>query len=256
MAATLIPSEVESRRVIDLRPDDLVVPSKEIGLFPTAFPVLRRNSVRDTSPQEEVILAGCQIPMICGPDDKTLILEPIGVEARQHSQEEHEAIHRVLYAAAELDDRWLSNATEEDLGMARRLGLAENKPLQPGARWSKSAHSYAIAISREVNQSKQAADTHNQATPVIVIVKGDLMLQIDGQEERIAELIDRLAEKVTQLTDRAIIEQIRAAVEQKDEHSIARGLRELGQDTIVNALGAVSGNALWTAALTLTQNLW
>ena len=254
ITALLIPSEVDSRRVVDLRPDDLVVTSKEIGLFPTAFPVLHRNSVRDASPQEEVILAGRQNPMIYQTSDKTLILEPIGVEPRQHSSEEGEAIHRVLNAAADLNASWLSIATEEDLRMARRLGLVEKKPLRGGERWSKAAISYANAAIAEHTDSQQDALT--QTGSVIVIVNGDLMLQIDGQEERIADLVDRLAEKVTQLTDRAIVERIRAAVDQKDKRSTARGLRELGQDTLVNALGAASGNALWTAALTFTQGLW
>lgn len=254
ITAKLIPSEVEGRRVLDLRPNDLVVPSKEIGLFPTAFPVLHRNSVRDASPQEELILAGCQNPIIYGPDDTTLILEPIGVDPRQHSPEEDEAIHRVLDAAAELDDSWLSSATEEDLRMARRLGLAENKPLQHGSRWSKAARSYANAARAEHTDSQQ--DTLTQTSSVIVIVNGDLMLQIDGQEQRIADLVDRLAEKVTQLTDRAIVERIRVAVDQKDTRSTAQGLRELGQDTLVNALGAASGNALWTAVLTGMQHFW
>lgn len=82
------------------------------------------------------------------------------------------------------------------------------------------------------------------------------MLQIDGQEERIADHVDRLTEKVTQLTDRAIVERIRVAVDQKDTRSTAQGLRELGQDTLVNALGAASGNALWTAVLTGMQHFW
>ena len=254
ITAMLIPSEVESRRVVDLRPDDLVVPSKEIGLFPTAFPVLRRNSVRDASPEEEVILAGCQNPMIYQTSDKTLILEPIGVEPRQHSSEEDEAIHRILNAAEELDASWLSIATEEDLRMARRLGLVEKKPLRGGERWSKAARSYANAAIAEHTNSQQ--DALAQTGSVIVIVNGDLMLQIDGQDQRIADLVDRLAEKVTQLTDRAIVERIRVAVDQNDKRSTAEGLRELGRDTLVNALGAASGNALWTAALTFMQGYW
>lgn len=249
ITATLIPSEVEGRRVLDLRPDDLVVPSKEVSLFPAAFPVLHRNSVRDASPQEEVILAGCQNPMIYGPNDKTLILEPIGVEPRQHSPEEIEAIHQVLNAAADLDDSWLSIATEEDLRMARRLGLIEKKPLRAGERWSKAARSYANAARAEHTESQQDALT--QTASVIVVVNGDLMLQNDGQNEQIAVLIDRLEEKVTQLAERAIVEQIRAAVDQKDKHGAARGIRELGQDTLVNALGGAAGNALWAAAVGL-----
>ncbi|WP_309343078.1 hypothetical protein [Actinomyces oris] len=254
ITAKLIPSEVEGRRVLDLRPNDLIVPSKEIKLFPNAFPVLHRNSVLDVSPQEEVILAGCQNPIIYGPDDTTLILEPIGVEPRQQSPEEDEAIHRVLDAAAELDDTWLNRASEEDLRMARRLGLVERKPLRRDERWSKAARSYANA-SRAKHTGLQQ-DKLTQTDSVIVIVNGDLMLQIDGQEQRIADLVDHLSEKVTQLTDRAIVERIRVAVEQKDKHSTAQGLRELGQDTLVNALGAASGNALWTAVLTAMQHFW
>lgn len=253
ITAMLIPSEVERRRVVDLRPDDLVVTSKEIGLFPTAFPVLHRNSVRDASPQEEVILAGCQNPMIYKTSDETLILEPIGVEPRHHSSEEDEAIRRVLNAAAYMDASWLSVATEEERRMARRLGLVEKKPLRAGERWSKAARSYANAVRAEHTESQQDALT--QTASVIVVVNGDLMLQNDGQNEQLAVLIDQLEEKVSQLADRAIVEQIRTAVDQKDKHGAARGIRELGQDTLVNALGGAAGNALWAAAVGLAQGL-
>ncbi|WP_278601716.1 hypothetical protein [Actinomyces naeslundii] len=181
-------------------------------------------------------------------------IQPIDLKSRPHSSEETGMVEQVLAAATQLDDNWFHIAIDDEQRIARRLGLVEKKPLRGGERWSKAAKSYANAARAEHTDSQQ--DTLTQTGSVIAIVNGDLMLQIDGQEERIADHVDRLAEKVTQLTDRAIVERIRVAVDQKDTRSTAQGLRELGQDTLVNALGAASGNALWTAVLTGMQHFW
>jgi len=252
--AWLAPAEVERRRVVDLLPNDLVVPPNEGGFFTSAIPVLSRNTILDASPQVEVVLAGRNHPLIYGCEGEVGTIQPIDLKSRPHSSEETGMVEQVLAAATQLDDNWFHIAIDDEQRIARRLGLVEKKPLRGGERWSKAAKSYANAARAEHTDSQQ--DTLTQTGSVIAIVNGDLMLQIDGQEQRIADLVDRLAEKVTQLTDRAIVERIRVAVEQKDKHSTAQGLRELGQDTLVNALGAASGNALWTAVLTGMQHFW
>jgi hypothetical protein len=252
--AWLSPAEVERRRVVDLLPNDLVVPPNEGGFFTSAIPVLSRNTILDASPQVEVVLAGRNHPLIYGCEGEVGTIQPIDLKSRPHSSEETGMVEQVLAAATQLDDNWFHIAIDDEQRIARRLGLVEKKPLRGGERWSKAAKSYANAARAEHTDSQQ--DTLTQTGSVIAIVNGDLMLQIDGQEERIADHVDRLAEKVTQLTDRAIVERIRVAVDQKDTRSTAQGLRELGQDTLVNALGAASGNALWTAVLTGMQHFW
>ena len=252
--AWLSPAEVERRRVVDLLPNDLVVPPNEGGFLTSAIPVLSRNTILDASPQVEVVLAGRNHPLIYGCEGEVGTIQPIDLKSRPHSSEETGMVEQVLAAATQLDDNWFHIAIDDEQRIARRLGLVEKKPLRGGERWSKAAKSYANAARAEHTDSQQ--DTLTQTGSVIVIVNGDLMLQIDGQEQRIADLVDRLAEKVTQLTDRAIVERIRVAVDQKDTRSTAQGLRELGQDTLVNALGAASGNALWTAVLTGMQHFW
>lgn len=250
----LSPAELERRRVVDLVPNDLVVPPNEGGFLTSATPVLSRNTILDASPQVEVVLAGRNHPLIYGCEGEVNTIQPIGLKVRSHSSEETEMVEQVLAAATLLDDSWLRAATDDEQRIARRLGLVEKKPLRGGERWSKAAISYANAAIAEHTGPQQ--DALAQTSSVIVIVNGDLMLQIDGQEQRIAELVDRLAEKVTQLTDRAIVERIRVAVDQKDKRSTAQGLQELGRDTLVNALGSASGNALWTAVLTFMQGYW
>ena len=250
----LSPAEVERRRVVDLLPNDLVVPPNEEGFLTSATPVLSRNTILDASPQVEVVLAGRTHPLIYGCEGEVNTIQPIDLKPRSHSSEETEIVEQVLAAATRLDDSWFRIATDDEQRIARRLGLVEKKPLRGGERWSKAARSYANAAIAEHTNSQQ--DALAQTGSVIVIVNGDLMLQIDGQDQRIADLVDRLAEKVTQLTDRAIVERIRVAVDQNDKRSTAEGLRELGRDTLVNALGAASGNALWTAALTFMQGYW
>ena len=250
----LSPAEVERRRVVDLLPNDLVVPPNEEGFLTSATPVLSRNTILDASPQVEVVLAGRTHTLIYGCEGEVNTIQPIDLKPRSHSSEETEIVEQVLAAATRLDDSWFRIATDDEQRIARRLGLVEKKPLRGGERWSKAAISYANAAIAEHTDSQQ--DALAQTGSVIVIVNGDLMLQIDGQDQRIADLVDRLAEKVTQLTDRAIVERIRVAVDQNDKRSTAEGLRELGRDTLVNALGAASGNALWTAALTFMQGYW
>lgn len=250
----LSPAELEGRRVVDLLPNDLVVPPNEGGFLTSATPVLSRNTILDASPQVEVVLAGRTHPLIYGCEGEVNTIQPIDLKPRSHSSEETEIVEQVLAAATHLDDSWLRIATDDEQRIAQRLGLVEKKPLRGSERWSKAAISYANAAMAEHTDSQQ--DALAQTGSVIVIVNGDLMLQIDGQEQRIADLVDRLAEKVTQLTDRAIVERIRVAVDQKDKRSTAQGLQELGRDTLVNALGSASGNALWTAALTFMQGYW
>lgn len=250
----LSPAELERRRVVDLLPNDLVVPPNEGGFLTSATPVLSRNTILDASPQVEIVLAGRNHPLIYGCEGEVNTIQPIDLKVRSHSPEETEMVEQVLAAATLLDDSWLRVATDDEQRIARRLGLVEKKPLRGSKRWSKAAISYANAAIAENTGPQQ--DALAQTSSVIVIVNGDLMLQIDGQEQRIADLVDRLAEKVTQLTDRAIVERIRVAVDQKDKRSTAQGLQELGRDTLVNALGSASGNALWTAALTFMQGYW
>lgn len=239
---------------MDLLPNDLVVPPNEEGFLTSATPVLSRNTILDASPQVEVVLAGRNHPLIYDCEGEVNTIQPIDLKPRSHSSEETEMVEQVLAAATHLNDSWFRIATDDEQRIARRLGLVEKKPLRGGERWSKAAISYANAAIAEHTDSQQ--DALAQSGSVIVIVNGDLMLQIDGQEQRIADLVDRLAEKVTQLTDRAIVERIRVAVDQNDKRSTAEVLRELGRDTLVNALGAASGNALWTAALTFMQGYW
>ena len=249
----LAPAEVERRRVVDLLPNDLVVPPNEGGFLTSATPVLSRNTILDASPQVEVVLAGRSHPLIYSCEGKVDTIQPIGLKLRSYSSEEAGLVNQVLAAAAQLDDSWFHIATDDEQRVARRLGLVEKKPLRGGERWSKAARSYANAVRAEHIESQQDALT--QTASVIVVVNGDLMLQNHGQNEQLAVLIDQLEEKVSQLADRAIVEQIRTAVDQKDKHGAARGIRELGQDTLVNALGGAAGNALWAAAVGLTQGL-
>ena len=251
--AWLAPAEVERRRVVDLLPNDLVVPPNEGGFLTSSTPVLSRNTILDASPQVEVVLAGRNHPLIYSCEGEVDTIQPIDLKSRSHSSEETGMVNQVLAAAAQLDDNWFHIATDDEQRIARRLGLVEKKPLRGGERWSKAARSYANAARAEHTGSQQ--DTLTQAASVIVVVNGDLMLQNDGQNEQLAVLIDQLEEKVSQLADRAIVEQIRTAVDQKDKHGAARGIRELGQDTLVNALGGAAGNALWAAAVGLAQGL-
>lgn len=250
----LAPAEVERRRVVDLLPDDLVVPPNEGGFLISASPVLSRHTILDASPQVEVVLAGHNHPLIYGCEGKVDTIHPIGLKSRSHPSEEVGLVNQVLAAAAQLDNNWFHIATDDERRIAWRLGFVEKKPLRAGKRWSKAARSYANAASAEHTEPQRDAPT--QTDSVIVVVNGDLMLQNDGQHEQIAVLIDRLEEKITQLADRAIVEQIRTAVDKKDKHGAARGIRELGQDTLVNALGGAAGNMLWAAAVALTQNPW
>ena len=92
----LSPAEVERRRVVDLLPNDLVVPPNEEGFLTSATPVLSRNTILDASPQVEVVLAGRNHPLIYACEGKVNTIQPIDLKPRSHSSEETEWSNRCL----------------------------------------------------------------------------------------------------------------------------------------------------------------
>ena len=126
----LSPAEVERRRVVDLLPNDLVVPPNEEGFLTSATPVLSRNTILDASPQVEVVLAGRNHPLIYGCEGEVGTIQPIDLKSRPHSSEETGMVEQVLAAATQLDDNWFHIAIDDEQQIARRLGLVEKKPLR------------------------------------------------------------------------------------------------------------------------------